>query len=66
MATTANGVGESAWGNGNLSYYRDDSPGGGSGGGISLVESEPSYQSNYGLHYSNGSFNAPYHSRRVL
>ncbi len=58
VATSPNGVGESAWGNGSLSYYRNDSPGGGSGGGISLVESEPSYQSNYGLHYSNGSFNA--------
>jgi len=58
VATTANGAGESAWGNGSLSYQRYDSPGSGSGGGPSLVESEPSYQSNYGLNYSNGSFNA--------
>ena len=53
------GYGESGWGDGNLSYSRfTNPPGGGSGGGVSLVESEPSYQSNYGLHYSNGSFNA--------
>jgi len=58
VATTADGVGESAWGNGSLSFFRSDSPGGGSGGGISLFESEPSYQSNHGLAYSNGSFNA--------
>ena len=58
VATTPNGVGESAWGNGSLSFFRQDSPGSGSGGGVSLVESEPSYQSNYGLHYSNGSFDA--------
>jgi subtilase family serine protease len=58
VATSPDGVGESAWGNGSLSYYRTDNPGGGSGGGISLLENEPSYQSNYGLHYSNGTFNA--------
>ena len=56
VATTANGYGESAWGNGDLSFYRSDSPGSGSGGGVSLVEGEPSYQVNYGLRYSNGTF----------
>jgi subtilase family serine protease len=58
VATSPSGVGESAWGNGSLSFDRHDSPGGGGGGGISLLESEPSYQSNHGLHYSNGSFAA--------
>jgi subtilase family serine protease len=58
VATSPNGVGESAWGSGSLSYNRNDSPGGGTGGGISLLEGEPSYQSNYGLGYFNGSFNA--------
>ncbi|MGO9469526.1 MAG: CARDB domain-containing protein, partial [Isosphaeraceae bacterium] len=58
VATTPGGVGESAWGAGSQSYDRYDTPGGGSGGGISQWESEPTYQTDYGLHYSNGSFNA--------
>jgi len=40
--------GESAWGNEQQSYYRNDSPGGGSGGGVSTLEMEPSYQQGLG------------------
>lgn len=58
VATSAGGVGESAWGVGDLSYDRYSTPGGGTGGGISLLEAEPAYQSTYGLQYSNGSANA--------
>jgi hypothetical protein len=58
VATTAGGVGESAWGVGDLSYNRNDTPGGGTGGGISTLEPEPAYQSKYGLQYSNGTENA--------
>ncbi|HEV8063152.1 MAG TPA: CARDB domain-containing protein, partial [Gemmataceae bacterium] len=58
VATSPNGVGESAWGVGDLSYDRFDDPGGGTGGGISTLEAEPSYQVSAGLAYSNGSFNA--------
>ena len=58
VAASANGVGESAWGVGNLCYNRFDSPGGGTGGGISTLEPEPAYQVSAGLNFSTGSFAA--------
>jgi autotransporter-associated beta strand protein len=56
VATSTSGVGEKGWGAGDLSYTRFNSPGGGSGGGISSFEPMPSYQFNYGLRYNNGSY----------
>lgn len=57
VATSSGGVGEEGWGNSYLSYYRSNTPGGGSGGGPSSYEPMPNYQYNYGLRYTNGLYN---------